>query len=139
MSTKTTRRKRPSAAPNVAVASALPLAAAARTPAPVSAVPPGTGNGGPTVALFSHCTVKHAAGPKNELLQQLDEPAEVVIDATNLERIDTAIMQLLCAFVRERAERNLGVRWHGIPQALRDAARLLGVGTLLELPVEASP
>ena len=54
------------------------------------------------------------------------------------ERIDTAVIQVLCAFLRERAARNLAVTWRGTPQPLLDAARLLGVGTLLALPSQAT-
>lgn len=92
----------------------------------------------PTIGLASHCTVKDASALKTNLLQLLDEPASVAIDARNVERVDTAVVQLLCAFVRDRAQRGSGVTWLGAPQPLLDAARLLGVGALLALPQEAS-
>jgi ABC-type transporter Mla MlaB component len=115
---------------------ATPAAEAALAPAgAIEAQPPAAA----TIGLASNCTVKDATGLKTELLQWLDEPGSVAIDAKSVERIDTSIVQLLCAFVRERAERNLGVTWTGATQPLLDAARMLGVRTLLALPTEAAP
>ena len=110
-------------------------AADADAPRTAEAAPPA----GPAIALASNCTVKDAAGLKDALLQLLDEPGTVAIDAKSVERIDTATIQLLCAFVRDRSQRNSNVTWVGAPQPLLDAARLLGVGALLSLPQEATP
>ena len=149
MSTKTTKRKRASAAAAaepVVVAHVTPEQASIETPAPVAAAIPTVAEpsaakpaDGPTIRLSSNCTVKDASALKLELLQLMDEQGSVAIDAKSVERIDTAIMQLLCAFVRDRAERNLSVAWGGAPQPLLDSARLLGVGALLALPTEAAP
>ncbi len=135
MSTKTPKRKRASTAS--AAGKPAPAAAAESAQAPVAPAMPEAPSA-PTVTLASHCSVKDAAGLQTQLLQLLEEPAAVVIDAASVERVDTAIMQLLCAFVRDRAERNLGVDWGVVPQVLRDAARLLGVAPLLALPAEAA-
>jgi ABC-type transporter Mla MlaB component len=126
MSTKTTKRKRASAPTSDA---AVPTPG----PEPVETVMLAT----PTIDLSSNSTVKDAAGLKDALLHVLDEPAAVTIDARSVERIDTAIMQLLCAFVRDRAERNLAVTWSATPQPFLDAVRLLGVGSMLALPANA--
>jgi anti-anti-sigma regulatory factor len=90
------------------------------------------------VSLFSNSTVKDAAALKDTLLQVLDASGSVAIDARSVERIDTAVIQVLCAFVRDRAARNLPVVWRGTPQPLLDAARLLGVGAMLALPSQAT-
>lgn len=127
MSTKTNKRKRTAKAAEPVAAET----AAAPTPAASEAA-------APTIALASHCTVKDAADLRMQLLQLLEEPVSVVIDAASVERVDTAVMQLLCAFVRDRAERNLGVDWRGAPAALRDAAQLLGVAPMLALSAEAA-
>jgi ABC-type transporter Mla MlaB component len=55
----------------------------------------------------------------------------VTLDVSAVERVDTATMQLLCAFVRDRIGRKQNITWRGESQALRDAVRLLGVGALL--------
>lgn len=87
-----------------------------------------------TVALASNCTVKDAAALKVSLCAVVNEQEPVLLDAGSVERIDTATVQLLCAFVRERAEHSRGVTWQGTSAALLEAARLLGVQTLLALP-----
>lgn len=143
MSTKTTKRKRASApAPTADVAPAIEAAPApAVNAASVSAdvVPAPATSLSRTIGLSSNCTVKDAGILRGELLQMLDEPGSVAIDAKSVERVDTATMQLLCAFVRDRANRNLGVTWTATPRPLLDAARLLGIASMLALPTEASP
>jgi ABC-type transporter Mla MlaB component len=62
----------------------------------------------------------------------------VAIDIGKVERVDTSTIQLLCAFVRERAAQQLAVEWIGDAHVIRDAARLLGVEELLSLPGAAS-
>jgi ABC-type transporter Mla MlaB component len=132
MATKTTKRKR-AAAPVASTPVDAPVA-----PTNVTSVAVETAaSGEPLVSLSSNSTVKDAAALKSTLLQVLDAPGCVAIDAKSVERIDTAVIQVLCAFVRDRAARNLAVMWRGTPQPLLDAARLLGVGALLALPSQA--
>jgi ABC-type transporter Mla MlaB component len=69
-----------------------------------------------------------------ELLKLLEVPAPVVIDVRSVERVDTATIQLLYAFVRDRAERNGMVEWLGSPAVIVDAVRLLGVQDVLAIP-----
>jgi ABC-type transporter Mla MlaB component len=142
MSTKTTKRKRAAATAIEPMEAAVEPPVAASVAADVAAaeaaiVSPAVA-GEPVVSLFSNSTVKDAAALKDTLLQVLDEPGSVAIDAKSVERIDTAIIQVLCAFVRDRAARNLVVTWRGAPQPLLDAARMLGVGALLALPSQAN-
>jgi ABC-type transporter Mla MlaB component len=92
---------------------------------------------GSSLVLASNCSVREAASLK-EALCMLLENDDVVLDAGNLERVDTATVQLLCAFVRERAKTNRKVTWAGDSAPLRDAARLLGVTELLALPQGAA-
>jgi anti-anti-sigma regulatory factor len=143
MSTKTTKRKRAAAVATQPVEAAIEATIVASAPVDVPAAevvasiaPAGIAE--PVVSLFSNSTVKDAAALKDTLLQVLDEPGSVVIEAKSVERIDTAIIQVLCAFVRDRAARNLTVTWRGTPQPLLDASRLLGVGALLALPSQAN-
>lgn len=86
----------------------------------------------PIVVLASNCSVKDAAALKTSLCA-LAAGEHATIDVSNLERVDTATMQLLCAFVRDRKGRGQPVTWQGESTALRDAVRLLGLADLLEL------
>jgi ABC-type transporter Mla MlaB component len=126
---KTTKRKRVVAdgakpAPK-ARAAAAPVRAAQAEQKPAAAVE------APRVALPGNCTVKDAAALKQTLSSVAQDAATVTIDVTALERIDTSAMQLLCAFVRDRAARNQQVAWNGTSDAFAEAARLLGVSELL--------
>jgi ABC-type transporter Mla MlaB component len=115
---KTTKRKREPAA---AVAAAPAATRAARKAAAC-------------VVLASNCGVKDAAELKQSLCELAEQSGAVSIDVRNLERLDTATMQLLCAFVRDRTTRDLKVEWQGESTVLHEAARLLGVTELLALP-----
>jgi ABC-type transporter Mla MlaB component len=85
------------------------------------------------LALASHCTIKDAASLKLDLCALAHDDAEVSIDVAAVERIDTSTMQLLCAFVRDRMQRNQKVLFKGDSQSWREAVRLLGVAGLLGL------
>lgn len=89
--------------------------------------------GEPIVVLAANCSVKDAAALKTSLCAFAHESIDVTLDVSAVERVDTATMQLLCAFVRDRSGRKQNVTWRGESQALQDAVRLLGVGELLGL------
>jgi ABC-type transporter Mla MlaB component len=91
------------------------------------------------VTLPGNCTVKDAAGLQQTLCKVAQETATVIVDVAALDRIDTATMQLLCAFVRDRAARNQKVAWNGTSRALGEASRLLGVSALLAFAKVADP
>lgn len=87
--------------------------------------------------LSSHSTIKDAAALKGELEKLIDVP-EVTIDVGSVERIDTTVMQLICAFVRDRVQRERRVSWRGASASWRDAVRLLGTGELLGWAAEGA-
>jgi ABC-type transporter Mla MlaB component len=88
----------------------------------------------PTIALASNCNVKDAAELKQSLCLHLDHATPVALDVGHVERIDTSTMQLLCAFVRDRAKQRREVEWVGDSRVVRESARLLGVEGMLSLP-----
>jgi ABC-type transporter Mla MlaB component len=70
------------------------------------------------------------------LAERLDDSGTVQIDASGVERIDTATLQLLAAFVRDlRGDARL-VEWTGCSAALRRAAHALGLTSALELAAD---
>jgi ABC-type transporter Mla MlaB component len=87
-----------------------------------------------TLALAAECTVSDAGSLKESLAGLLDEPQAVTLDITALQRIDTAGMQVITAFVRERAGHGRLVEWQGTAPVLATAAHLLGLTSLLKLP-----
>lgn len=88
------------------------------------------------VALPADCRMSAQGGLMAELLRALDEHA-IVLDGQAVERIDTAALQLLALFRREVNTRGGKVSWRGPSVALHEAADLLGLATLLELPAIA--
>jgi len=108
----------------------------AKAPNPVSgkATPPEKEPASNTLALAAECTVADAGSLKERLAGLLDEPQAVTLDVTALQRIDTAGLQVITAFVRERAGRGHQVEWQGTAPVLATAAQLLGLGSLLKLP-----
>jgi phospholipid transport system transporter-binding protein len=92
---------------------------------------------GPLV-LAADCLIDSAEALKGELLQRLAQATPVSIDLRYVERIDTAALQVLAAFARDRAAACRQVEWIAVPEAFTDAARLLNLVDLLGLPDEAA-
>lgn len=61
----------------------------------------------------------------------LAEPAPVVLDVAAVTRIDTAGLQLLHAFIEARRTEQRDSRWENLGAAVRDAAKLLGLQSML--------
>lgn len=88
-----------------------------------------------SLALEAECLVSAGASTlKESLAGLLDEPQPITLDITALQRIDTAGLQVLTAFIRERAGHGRTVEWRGTAPALTSAAQLLGLTSLLRLP-----
>ena len=105
-----------------------------RAAKPIDAAVAATGGDTPAlVALPADCRMSSQGGLMAELLHALDERA-IVLDGQAVERIDTAALQLLALFRREVVTRGGAVHWREPSEALHDAAGLLGLTTLLDLP-----
>ena len=86
------------------------------------------------LALAAECLVSTAGVLKERLTGLLDEPLPITLDITALQRIDTAGLQVLTAFVVDRAGHGRTVAWQGTAPVLTTAAHLLGLTSLLRLP-----
>src|SRR5688572_30361135 len=87
-------------------AAATPVAAIAETASPAAPSQP-------TIVLAGNCNVKDAAGLKESLCLHVGHGEPVTLDVSNVERVDTSTVQLLCAFVRDRAAQQRKVEWLG--------------------------
>ncbi|HUA25472.1 MAG TPA: STAS domain-containing protein [Steroidobacteraceae bacterium] len=87
--------------------------------------------------LAAECTAAEADALKSELGRRLQRSEPVTLDVSAVQRIDTAGLQLLAAFVRDRRTAGRAVAWRGRASALETAAGLLGLRDMLELPREA--
>ena len=56
------------------------------------------------------------------------------LDATAVQRVDTAVLQLLVAFHRDAQTRGEYITWTGVSAPLREAAERLGLTQALVLP-----
>lgn len=81
----------------------------------------------------TECLISEAGELKTRLGKLLEQPRCVTLDISGLKRIDTAGLQVIAAFVRERHDRALHIEWRGSAPALAAAAGLLGLTPLLGL------
>ena len=86
-----------------------------------------------TVVLPPDCRMAALATLHTELAAVLPGGA-VVLDGSVVERVDTAALQLLVLLRRELDRRSGTLAWRGSSEALNDAAGLLGLTRILELP-----
>jgi ABC-type transporter Mla MlaB component len=84
--------------------------------------------------VAAECTVADASSLKAGLAKLLDDTDIVTLDISAVQRIDTAGLQLIATFVREREARGRQVEWQGAAPVLATAAQLLGLDSLLKLP-----
>jgi anti-anti-sigma regulatory factor len=88
--------------------------------------------------VAAECTVADAGLLKIQLAKLLEESGVVTLDISAVQRIDTAGLQVIAAFVRERESQGRPVQWRGHAPALSNAARLLGLRGVLGLPTSGS-
>lgn len=67
------------------------------------------------------------------LQKALEEKQAVVIEAGQVERADTAVLQTLYAFIKEAKSQGVTVKWRNVSNTVRDAAGLLGLSEALGL------
>ena len=88
---------------------------------------------GASVSLPADLGIDVAASLYRDLLAQVDNPGLVTLDAQDVARIHTAALQLFCMFCQDRRAAGRETNWRQPTEALRSAAALLGVTTLLQL------
>ena len=85
------------------------------------------------VQLPADCRLAAQAALKAQL-QAVLRKGEIVLDVERLERIDTAALQLLVLFRRELEGSGGKLLWRGVNPVLGEAAGVLGLEQLLNLP-----
>jgi anti-anti-sigma regulatory factor len=81
----------------------------------------------PVVELGKCCGIRDGAQLKRQLLDLLGRAESVTIDPTAIERIDTAAIQLLFAFERDRLAAGREVTWRTPTAAFSQAVATLGL------------
>ena len=90
------------------------------------------------VVLPPQCLIRDAAQLKQQLLPHVNEAAAVSIDTHQIERIDSAAMQVLLAFVRDRRSQQRAINWLGLNAVFLDSAQMLGLEQMLGLPLSGA-
>lgn len=84
-----------------------------------------------------HCDetldIRQVSDLKLRLLQALDAAQSITLQAQNIERADTAGLQLLAAFFIDARAKGIPIAWQQPSQALVKAANLIGLAGLLDL------
>ena len=88
------------------------------------------------VALPEECGIASAAKLQAALLKRLGDGASVKIDASAVQRVDSAGLQVLAAFARDRRAAGRDIEWVGVPESLADAASLLSLTDALGLSAQ---
>jgi ABC-type transporter Mla MlaB component len=70
---------------------------------------------------------------KQNLLAELEKEGELVLDVSNVSKIDTASIQLLCALQKHLLTTQHAIAWHGESEAILRASATLGVREFLGL------
>ena len=78
--------------------------------------------------------ISKAADFHQELKTVLGKGGEIVLDASEIERIDVTALQLCTALFRDAAARKVQAKWRAPSDALIKAANLLGLSQELGLP-----
>jgi ABC-type transporter Mla MlaB component len=77
--------------------------------------------------------IEQADNLRETLMKRLGDAKRVTLDASEIQRIHTAALQLFCMFCRDRRAAGHDTTWHQPSEVLRSAAALLGATTLLSL------
>ncbi|MET0289551.1 MAG: STAS domain-containing protein [Pseudoxanthomonas sp.] len=87
-----------------------------------------------TVSLGEDLGIEASAELKQKLAPYLDQAMPVVLDGSEVMRVHTASLQVLCAFVRSRHDAGHETELSACSDSLRNAARTLGLAQTLGLP-----
>jgi anti-anti-sigma regulatory factor len=89
----------------------------------------------PMIQLEAKMTIVQAAVLHRTLAERLAQAEPIVLDASRVEEIDTAILQLLTNLWRTCGQRSIVCTWHGVSDTMRRAAVLIGVDAILCFPI----
>jgi len=85
------------------------------------------------VTLEAALGIADARALHQKLGAALAAATPVVMDASRVERLDAAVMQVLTGFCRAVHERGLALTWQNPSPILQQAVRLLGLEALFEM------
>ena len=89
------------------------------------------------IVLDKHLNIGEAKNLHAKLEKSLFEAQHVILDASQVEEVDTASIQLLISFVKSAQASNLNVSWKETSKIFNKHATLLGACELLQLDTTA--
>jgi anti-anti-sigma regulatory factor len=92
--------------------------------------------GATTILCATRLDISLVQSLRSRLQEALQAKQPVVLEAVQVERVDTAVLQLFYVFFQEAHARGMPVHWQQPSLALQHAARLLGLSSSLGLPTE---
>ena len=87
---------------------------------------------GAVTALAADCTIEHAPGLHKQLARVLANRACVTLDFSAVKRCDTAGLQVLVAFIRERRDAGGELELASLSESFLATAQLLGLRAVFE-------
>ena len=85
------------------------------------------------INVGSQLGIEDASALHQQLCAAVDEPRPVVLEGRDVRDIHTAALELFCLFCRDRRSAGRETRWQEPSEALRAAASLLGITSLMSL------
>lgn len=83
--------------------------------------------------LPQEMNIQHLEELESALIELIRENDAVVLDGTNVEKIDTPGIQMLCALQKSLQLTNKSIGWSGVSETLVSVATLLGTKEYLGL------
>jgi phospholipid transport system transporter-binding protein len=90
---------------------------------------------GAAIGLPPDCRIADMGELHRQFSSSLDAP-QITLDGTEVNRVDTAALQLLVVYQRELEKRGHAMQWAGVSAPLYDAASQLGLAQTLALPAK---
>lgn len=88
----------------------------------------------PALKLDADLGIEQTASLREQLAGRIDAAAPVLIDASEVQRLHTASLQLLLMFCQSRYAAGRQTVWHHPSPSLQAAAKVLGLAALLGTP-----
>ncbi|HEY4144031.1 STAS domain-containing protein [Pinirhizobacter sp.] len=86
------------------------------------------------ITLDADLRLSQAPALRERLLKALGAGSPVTLDGGDVAQVDTAALQVLCAFARDAIGAGLPVGWSRVSPALREGAAMLGLNQTMNLP-----
>lgn len=92
--------------------------------------------GGSALVFAESLTIADVGEMKEKMQALLDLGGAIVLDAGEIETIDSAGMQLLTALVKEANSRSQDITWQAVSEKVSNAAQGLGLTEILNINAE---